>query len=126
VRIGNTTFPRQYRFVVEGKPASVSELRKGMNVTGTKIVRASDRDFDRDCSDGQGPQVGVAAFTSETGGGGASRRLRPVCMARSTLDEGEGVPGTETERHLFNAHDIRISARGSRTQVRRRAACFVR
>jgi hypothetical protein len=30
--------PESYRFVVEGKPASVHDLRKGMNVTGTKIT----------------------------------------------------------------------------------------
>lgn len=30
--------PPAYQFVVDGKPASVSELRKGMKVTGTKIT----------------------------------------------------------------------------------------
>ena len=30
--------PASYKFVVEGKPASVNELRKGMKVSGTKIV----------------------------------------------------------------------------------------
>ena len=32
------TVPASYKFVVNGKPASVSELRKGMKVSGTKIV----------------------------------------------------------------------------------------
>lgn len=32
--------PASYKFIVEGKPASVSELRKGMKVSGTKIVEA--------------------------------------------------------------------------------------
>ena len=30
--------PPEYRFTVEGKPASVSELKKGMKVSATKIV----------------------------------------------------------------------------------------
>ena len=30
--------PPSFKFVVEGKPASVSELRKGMKVSATKIV----------------------------------------------------------------------------------------
>jgi hypothetical protein len=30
--------PESYTFVVEGKPASVKELRKGMKVSGTRIV----------------------------------------------------------------------------------------
>jgi hypothetical protein len=30
--------PESYRFMVEGKPASVQELREGMKVTATKIV----------------------------------------------------------------------------------------
>lgn len=30
--------PDSYRFTVEGKPASVNELRKGMHVSATKIV----------------------------------------------------------------------------------------
>jgi hypothetical protein len=30
--------PPSFRFVVEGKPASVSELRKGMKVSGEKVV----------------------------------------------------------------------------------------
>jgi hypothetical protein len=30
--------PDSFRFVVEGKPASVSELKQGMNVSATKIV----------------------------------------------------------------------------------------
>ena len=30
--------PESFRFVVEGKPASVKELRKGMKVSATKIV----------------------------------------------------------------------------------------
>jgi hypothetical protein len=30
--------PPAYKFIVEGKPASVGELRKGMKVSGTKIV----------------------------------------------------------------------------------------
>jgi hypothetical protein len=32
------TVPESYTFVVEGKPASVKELKKGMKVSGTKIV----------------------------------------------------------------------------------------
>lgn len=32
------TVPDSYRFVVEGKPASVRELRKGMKVTATKVT----------------------------------------------------------------------------------------
>jgi hypothetical protein len=30
--------PDSYQFVVEGKPATVAQLKKGMNVTATKIV----------------------------------------------------------------------------------------
>jgi hypothetical protein len=32
------TVPESYKFTVEGKPASVKELRKGMKVSATKIV----------------------------------------------------------------------------------------
>ena len=32
------TVPESFRFVVEGKPASVHELKKGMKVSATKIV----------------------------------------------------------------------------------------
>jgi hypothetical protein len=30
--------PDDFKFVVEGKPASVKDLKKGMKVSGTKIV----------------------------------------------------------------------------------------
>jgi hypothetical protein len=30
--------PPSYKFMVQGKPASVSELRKGMKVSATRIV----------------------------------------------------------------------------------------
>jgi hypothetical protein len=32
------TVPESYKFMVDGKPASVAELRPGMNVSATKIV----------------------------------------------------------------------------------------
>ena len=32
------TVPATFKFMVEGKPASVSELRKGMKVSASKIV----------------------------------------------------------------------------------------
>jgi hypothetical protein len=32
------TVPSDYRFMVNGKPASVFELKKGMKVSGAKIV----------------------------------------------------------------------------------------
>jgi hypothetical protein len=37
--------PESYRFTVDGKPASVADLRKGMKVTGTKIVAESETDI---------------------------------------------------------------------------------
>ncbi len=39
------TVPPAYKFVVEGKPASVSELRKGMKVSATKIVEQPRTEF---------------------------------------------------------------------------------
>ena len=32
------TVPESFRFIVEGKPASVSDLKRGMRVSATKIV----------------------------------------------------------------------------------------
>ena len=37
--------PPNYKFVVEGKPASVSELKQGMTVSATKIVEEPHTEF---------------------------------------------------------------------------------
>jgi hypothetical protein len=39
------TVPESYRFVVDGKPATVADLKKGMRVSGTKIVSEPQRDI---------------------------------------------------------------------------------
>ena len=46
--------PRSFRFIVEGKPASVTDLRKGMKVSGGKNCRrAPNGNLDQDCYHGQ-------------------------------------------------------------------------
>jgi hypothetical protein len=37
--------PASFKFVVEGKPASVSDLKKGMKVSATKIVEEPHTEF---------------------------------------------------------------------------------
>jgi len=39
------TVPESYKFMVEGKPASVNELKPGMKVTATKIVEEPETEF---------------------------------------------------------------------------------
>jgi hypothetical protein len=39
------TVPESFKFMVEGKPASVNELKPGMKVTATKIVEEPETEF---------------------------------------------------------------------------------